>query len=455
MTRLRPRVGDRIMLRPAWIDLEGRGVAELAGEEVHVADLLPGEEAEVELRHVSRQMRRAFGERIGPPGERSADRTGRACPVEVPCGGCAWQHLAYPAQLAEKRRRVERALASVLPQPPPVEPVAPSPVAVGYRNKATYVIAPGSPDAVRLGAFAPRSHRWIDTSRCVVVAPAIQAVLPAAGAALAGTALAVYHEGTQSGVLRYLVARASRAGDVLLGVVTTSDAPRERLAAAARTLVAGSVRGVVWVPNDATSGAIMGSTAELLAGSMSIEEHIAGVPVEISIDTFVQIHLDQAEAIYRRLAEIAGAGPGMRAIDLYCGVGAIALALAARGAHVVGVERNPAAVAAARAAAVRAGLAELTRFEAAPAEEADLLSTRAPADLLVVNPPRQGLAPALCQLLAAAGPPVLAYVSCGPESLARDLAVLAAAAYRIERIEPFDLMPGTGHVECLVMLMRH
>jgi 23S rRNA (uracil1939-C5)-methyltransferase len=424
---------ERLELTATDLDLEGRGVARVDDLEIHVDGLLPGEEGVVVLEHVSRQSRRAFGS--GEPRVRSPDRVEPPCPGR--CGG-AWQHLAYAAQLEHKRRRIQLALGEI-----PVAPVVPAPALTGYRNKATFVIGEGC----ALGAYAPRSHAWADTARCRVVHPAFAPVVATAPAALARSGLAVYREADRTGQLRYLILRASRAGQVLAGIATTSDAPRQALeAAAAELLATDGVAGVLWLPNDATSGAILGAGAQLLAGVATIAEEIAGIHFEVAIDTFLQINLTQAEAMYRRLAELVSP---VAAIDLYCGIGPIALVLARRGARVLGIERNPAAVAAARAAAAANQIA--ARFEGASAGALPRLVDDHPVDLVVLNPPRQGLAPEVRRELAAAGPPLLAYVSCGPDSLGRDLAELP---YRVERVEPFDLMPGTGHVETLVMARR-
>jgi len=434
--RPRPKVGDRLSVTPGRLDLEGRGVADLDGEEIHVAGLLPGEAGSALVEHVSRQKRRTYALLAGPPALPSPDRSERICPAL--CGGCAWQHLAYGAQLVEKRRRVEDALGL------PVPAVVPAPAIAGYRNKATYVIARRD-GRVLLGAWAPRSHAWIDTSGCRVVHPAITAGADAAAAALDDSGLPVYDEATRTGQLRYLVARASRDGRVLLGIVTTSEAPRDALERVAAALLP-VAHGVVWLPNDTTTGAILGADSHPLAGEPRIEESIDGIRFEVAIDTFLQVNLDAAEAMYRRLADHLEPLAGRTALDLYCGIGPIALTLARRGAHVVGIERNPAAIAEAQAAAARNRIA--ARFEVAAATIGD----RA-LDIAVVNPPRQGLTPEVRADLASAGPPILAYVSCGPDSLGRDLAELAGS-YRVDAIEPYDLMPGTGHVETLVIARR-
>jgi 23S rRNA (uracil1939-C5)-methyltransferase len=439
------RAGDRIELVATELDLDGLGVGPAGDIEVHAADLLPGERGEVTISHVSKHVPRAWGtaRRLAE----SAERVEPACPAFSHCGGCAWQHLAYPAQLDHKRRRVERTLAGLTVD---VAPVEPSDRQLGYRNKATYVIAPAA-TGLALGAYAPRSHTWVDTAGCRVVMPAIDRAAAAVRAALERTGLDVHDERRRTGDLRYAVLRASRAGQVLIGLVTTSATPAKPLENAAESLAAEpGVAGVVWIPNDATSGAILAPGARVLAGSDAIEETIGGVAIDVAIDTFLQIHLDQAERLYARLADRVGADRTTRAIDLYCGVGAIGFALAQRGAHVLGLERNPAAVEAAGRAATRAGLEDRARFEAAPAAELPRLLAREPVDLIVVNPPRQGLDADVRAALAARPPALLAYVSCGPESLGRDLTELASAGLRVESVEPFDLMPGTGHVETLV-----
>ncbi|HKE15625.1 MAG TPA: 23S rRNA (uracil(1939)-C(5))-methyltransferase RlmD [Kofleriaceae bacterium] len=449
------RPGDRIELLATDLDLEGLGVGRAGDIDVHAVDLLPGERAEVAIDHVSRHAPRAWaaaGRRLGPP---APERVTPPCPAFPRCGGCAWQHLDGAAQLEHKRRRVERALGTLSPAPA-VAPVVPSPNQLGYRNKASYVVS-GAGGHPALGAYAARSHAWVDTAGCRVVMPVVDRTAAAVRAALSGGELAVYDESLRAGHLRYAVVRASRAGQVLVGLVATSAAPRPALERAAAAVMAEpGVAGVVWVANDATSGTIIPPDAAIrvLAGAPSIGETLAGVAVDVGIDSFLQIHLDQAEALYARLADLVGAGPTTRAIDLYCGLGAIAFTLAVRGARALGLERNPSAARAAGRAAERAGLAERARFTAAPAAELPRLLGREPVDLIVVNPPRQGLDPVVRRELAAHPPPLLAYVSCGPESLARDLAELARGGLEVDAVEPFDLMPGTGHVETLVIARR-
>ncbi|HEX7842246.1 MAG TPA: methyltransferase, partial [Kofleriaceae bacterium] len=159
----------------------------------------------------------------------------------------------------------------------------------------------------------------------------------------------------------------------------------------------------------------------------------------------------QAAAMYARVAELAEARPGMQAVDLFAGLGGIGLTLAHAGAAVIAVEIDREAVAQLRRAAQRASL-PLTAIAGDVGDIRGQLGAR--PDVVVVNPPRKGLSESTRDLLVALAPPTLIYVSCGPESLGRDLAALAAHGWTPDTIEPFDLMPGTAQVETLVRLRR-
>ena len=440
------------------LDEAGAGVGHVAdGDavlELHVGDLLPGERAEVEVEHRSPHRPLAWGRvtsRIGAP---SADRVEPACPGWGACGGCAWQHLAYPAQRLEKRRRLARALAevpSLLGGRVAIAPVEPAPAELGYRNKGKYVAAAAGGRLV-LGAYAPRSHRVIDTAACRVVAPVIAEVAAHTRQACEAAAVIAYDEATRAGELRYVIVRAGEDGGALVVLVVTSAARPARLAAAAEAIAAHpSVRGVVAMSNDRDDAAIVTGDVTVLAGTGALIERVAGCPVEVGPGEFLQVNRDQARAIYGRVADLALDGqPAARAIDLYAGLGGIALTLARRGATVDAVEIDPGATAALVRAAAAGGLADRVRVHTG---DASLVASLPAPDVVVVNPPRKGLSAETRAALVALAPPRIVYVSCGPDSLGRDLAALAAW-YRPDAIDPFDLMPGTSQVETVVRLVR-
>jgi 23S rRNA (uracil1939-C5)-methyltransferase len=435
------------------LDEAGHGVGLVDGNVLHVADLLPGERAEVLIDHLSPHKQEAWAHvtrRLGSP---STDRVAPACPAFGLCGGCVWQHLAYPAQLAAKHRRVAAALAEVPGiADVTIAEVRPSPAVTGYRNKGKYV-AGRSGDHVVLGAYAPRTHRVVDTLGCRVVEPIIDEVATWVRGAADAAGLVPYDERARTGELRYVIVREA-AGDVLVALVVAPQTARGKLEPVASALANHpAVRGLVAIENDRRDGAIVpsGASAQVLLGHGHIVEQVAGVSVEVGAGEFLQVNREQATAMYQRVTELSEVEAGTPAVDLFAGSGGIGLHLARRGASVVAVEIDRDAVGALRRAARDANL-PLTAIAGDAADVRGQLTTH--PQVVVVNPPRKGLSDGARALLAEWGPPTIIYVSCGPESLARDLVMLATRGYAPDVIEPFDLMPGTPQVETIVRLRR-
>jgi 23S rRNA (uracil1939-C5)-methyltransferase len=433
------------------LDDTGAGIGTADGLRVHVVDLLPGERAEIVVDHASPHRPEAWGRIVKRLGAPSPDRVAPACPAFGRCGGCTWQHLAYPAQLAAKRARVASALASV-PDLPAIADVRPSPAELGYRNKGKYVAGTTGAGELVIGAYAPRSHHVVDTLGCRVVAPIIDEVASWVRGAAMRAQLVAYDESKRTGDLRYAILRES-GGDVMIVLVVSSFAPRAKLESLANAMSKHTaVRGIVAITNDRRDGAIVpsGSAARVLLGHGHFIETFAGVPVEVGAAEFLQVNRAQAAAMYARVAELAQ--PAQTAVDLFAGLGGIGLHLARAGTRVVAVEVDRDAVAQLRRAADHAKLPLVALAGDAGAlapNVREALGDR--PDVAIVNPPRKGLAGAL-PLVVELAAPKLVYVSCGPESLGRDLVELAAAGYRVRAIEPFDLMPGTGQVETVVLL---
>ena len=472
--------GQRCEVIASELDDAGCGIGTAGGLRVHVVDLLPGERAEVAIDHTSPHRREAWGRVVRRVGGESADRVVPACPAFGRCGGCTWQHLAYPAQLVAKRQRVATALGElpvVRDGLVAVAPVRPSPSELGYRNKGKYVAAAprgisgraasqpreAADTHVVLGAYAPRTHDVVDTLGCKVVAPIIDEVASWVRGAAERAQLVAYDERTRSGELRYVIVREA-SGDVMVALVVAPGTPRNKLERVANALSRHpAVRGLVAIQNDRRDGAIVptGSSAQVLLGHGHLVEQLAGVPVAIGAAEFLQVNRAQATAMYARVAELAldaldGApASGKLAIDLFAGLGGIGLHLARAGMRVIAIEIDSEAVAQLRRAAERASL-PLTAIAADASQLADDVRVRidtAPA-VVVVNPPRKGLAETTRAMLVDLAPPTIVYVSCGPESLGRDLLALSAHGWVPDAIEPFDLMPGTAQVETVVRLRR-
>ncbi|MBV9233697.1 MAG: 23S rRNA (uracil(1939)-C(5))-methyltransferase RlmD [Candidatus Eremiobacteraeota bacterium] len=421
----------------------GQGVGRLDGLVVFCFGPLPGERARVRISEV--KPRYAVARLLRLIAE-SPDRAVAFCPVFGSCGGCQLQHLNYPAQLAWKRNVVRQALArigsaddvEVAPAIGMAEPRA-------YRNKMALVVDRATKPPA-LGFYRQRSHAVVAIDRCPVVAPGLDDLLQRLDRARGTPAVeAMLSES------RHLVARSSAAGGEI--VLTITSDRRSGAASAAAAQLLRDVPGLRGVENSFElpgANAILGRKRQRLAGSVEIDEVIAGIRYRIAAGSFFQINTE----IVSRIFEILGprlARPA-RVVDLYCGVGTFSLFFARHGWSVVGIEEDSRAVAQARANARLNGLERYVRFETGRVEHAVASARVAPAlrdaSVVFLDPPRKGSDEATLGAIAHAKPQIW-YLSCDAATLARDSKFLVAKGYRITAVQPFDMFPQTGHVESL------
>jgi 23S rRNA (uracil1939-C5)-methyltransferase len=385
------------------------------------------------------------------------------------CGGCPIIALPYAEQLAMKRGRVVQSVARYAAlELVYTEPVAPAQPLIGYRTRAKLIVAPGA----KIGLFAKGGgHQVVDIPRCRVLAPVLARVAGVLRAAIATAeaydgALAPY-DVTGRGALRAVDLREVCDGGatrVLVSLVVQRGrvAGTEALERTARELMQAvpEIAGVAVNFHDGEAPQILGSETQLLAGVASAGDRVGASLHLATFGSFVQAHRGQAARVHTALAEAIGVtreratGRTPRVLDLYGGSGAIALGLAAAGASVHLVESFAPAVAQARAAAQTQGLdVEAECADVAGALRA-LVERRARFDAAVVNPPRRGTSPVAREWLARLEPAVVAYVSCDPETLARDLDHLARLGYSAASLRPLDMIPLTDEVETVAVLRR-
>jgi 23S rRNA (uracil1939-C5)-methyltransferase len=397
---------------------------------VHVPFVLPGET--VRVTHLKRRGGRWHG-RLAEVLAPSAARRDPPCPLFARCGGCTLMAMAPEAQREHKRARVARAVAGAA-EPgegaPPVHlVVVPDAPDLGYRRRARLTFrrtAQGTP----LGYRAHRSHHIVDVDVCAVLAP------PLAGALVdVREALAPCLEG--DGTLRLHLGAGGRAA---LALGSESTQPPAVYAATEALVERGALAGATLRVGGATATAHWGDPREHLMGW-------DGEPLVAPPEGFSQANDSVSRAIaghVRTLAEPEGA----RVLELYAGHGNLTVALAP-GAHAItAVERDVDAAQACRDNLAHRGTpARVVCADAAEAPRAG------PVDVVVLDPPREGAAPALPAVLALR-PARVVYVSCDPESLGRDLRALAGHGYVVDRAAAFDMFPHTAHVEAVVRLRR-
>jgi 23S rRNA (uracil1939-C5)-methyltransferase len=445
--------GETLSLACDDLDDEGAGTALHGGARVHVAAALPGERVLATVTHVSSHRPEAWA-RLDSIEEPSPARRAPACAAYGSCGGCVLQHFDVTAQLAWKAARVRRALAAhpALRDVPAGETI-PSPRALGYRNRSKLVAAARGGRVV-LGAFAPRSHDVIDLAGCRVSEAPLEELTAALRVLLADGGVTPYDERTFTGDLRHVVLRANDAGQVLV-VFVVARPETAGIAALARRLRAEhpNVIGVVENVNRTRGNVIYGDEERPLEGAATIEERVGGVRLRLSAGAFFQANRDVAALAYAAIARAVAVRPGERVVDAYCGVGGIALTLAhgAPVADILGIEEHAGAIADAAAGAELNGISG-ARFVAG--DVAVRLREVPRADVVVLNPPRKGCGPAVVAEVVRLQPRAIAYLSCDPDTLARDLAALAERGYRTLSVTPFDMLPHTPHVEALAVLER-
>ena len=454
------RPGERLAL--ACTDLDDQGAGVTAPPRVHVAGALPGERVVATVAHVSSHTSEAWAD-LSSVETASPDRRPPACRAFGACGGCVLQHLAYAAQLDWKWSRVVRALAAEATFAPAglrVDACVASPRPLGYRNKSKLVAGRVAGKLV-LGAYAPRSHDIVDLAGCRIAEPPLDETATALRAIFDQAGVEPYDETTATGDLRYIVLRANADGQVLAVWVVARQLQGGDALARAFCAARPEVLGVVEHQNPAPGNSIFsvddaGAGGErLLAGTDLFGDRMdiggRALRLRVSPSAFFQANREVAALAYAAIAQGLAVRAAERVVDAYSGIGAIALTLAHDAGEVIGIESHAGAVDDATASAALNAIAN-ARFIAGDAAEA--LATIDRADVVVLNPPRKGCATAVLTEVVRLAPRAIGYLSCDPETLARDLGWFAGRGYRPRTITPFDMLPHTPHVEVLALLAR-
>lgn len=431
------------------VDDRGRGLATLGRRTLRVANALVGETLEVRLVHVGRHI--AVG-RIDRVAAASPDRVDDRCPHGTECPGCGLRTTSPSRRRAFLRERLVAALSKAGIDENLIEPTVAAPNADGWRWKA-FLTARRTKRGLFLGLYEENTHHLLGIQGCPVHAPSVEKALGGARRALKEMNPPAYDERSGQGWLRYVSVRASASrGDAVVTLIATDDR-FEGAAALAQAIqtFAPHVTGVVLNVHAERGNAPLGSAFVPLLGVPHLEEASGPFELRVSPGSFFQVNPEVGSLIHDRVAAAARTAPPGGALDLYGGVGSTALRLAADGRTVTLIESAGPAAEDAQENARRHGAGRVTVLAG---KVEDLLAAALESRPVVValNPPRSGLHAAALAALTARRVGLLAYTSCDPASLARDVAGLTAAGYRLQSVTPFELMPQTPHVEALALL---
>ena len=432
---------------------DGNGIAKIDGMVVFVPYTAVGDKLKIRIVKVQKNYSFGIIEEILEP---SPDRVDDHCPVYKKCGGCAFRHISYEAELRHKAEFVQSNLRRLGGLDPVMLPITPSPLVQGYRNKAQYPIREYD-GKIEAGFFAKRSHRVISCASCDLQPAFFEQILEYTKQFLEEYHISAYDEQTGKGKVRHLYIRYGEvSGEVMVCLVVNS----ERLPHAAEYVegllkVCPQVVSVVLNINREQNNVILGQKCITLYGKDTIEDTLCDVRFELSPLSFYQVNRQAAEKLYRLAAEMAQFEGNELLIDLYCGAGTIGLSMASKVRELIGVEIVPDAVENAKENAKRCGV-ENARFICADAKEAaaQLAAENLHPDVIVVDPPRKGCDLEVLQAIAAMAPKRLVMISCNSASLARDCKELEALGYHLEKAAPVDLFPRTTHVETVCLLSK-
>ena len=435
----------------------GCGVGKLDGMVFFVKGAVSGDRVEAKIIKVNKSYCVGRLERVTVP---SPHRTEAVfCRAPEACGGCVYRHVAYAHELEAKGQYVKNAFRKAGLPDVEVEPVRTTGCESAYRNKAQYPfgVAGGK---VAVGFFAGKTHKVIPCTECALQPEIFGDICRFVCDFADEHGWSVYDETTGRGLLRHLYIREGKnSGEIMVCLVVNGDSlPDEDVFAKAVTSRFDRIRSLMLNSNQKNTNVVLGRQYRTLHGKDGIEDVLCGKTFRITPASFYQVNHDGAELLYNIAAERADLGDGETLLDLYCGIGTIGISMATPDTRLVGIEIVPSAVECAKDNARRNGLSR-AEFYCGDAGNVSALVDDALAkcgDLdrttVIVDPPRKGLDEALVRYLAQKQMKKIVYVSCDPDTLARDCALFRTLGYEIGKVTPVDMFPKTGHVESVVCL---
>lgn len=450
---------DLVNLKITDLTNLGFGVGREDGIVVFVSGTVPEDEVEVKI--IKSASSYAVG-RVEKFIKKSPMRVGDRCD-NTACTSCAYKCISYKHELDIKKRSVEEAFVKAGLSNLEVADVTPSPKATGYRNKAQYPVAKAKDGEYVIGFYAPKSHRVTEARRCPLASAIFGEILDTVSAFFKKHELSVYNEETGKGLLRHVYLRRGEvSGEILLTLVVNGTAlPHSEELVADITARFTDVVGILLNVNTKSTNVILGDEYITLFGRDYIFDTLGGVRLKITAPSFYQVNRAAADLLYAKATELAAPTENDVLLDLYCGAGSIGLSMANAAKEVIGIEIVESAVECAKFNAETNGITN-AEFYTGDAKDTEKLLERAETsrgakilpDIIVLDPPRAGCDERLVHYVARLSPRRVVYVSCNPETLARDAAIFKALGYETTEVFPFDLFPCTGHVESVVCLTR-
>ncbi len=457
---------DLIRVKITDVNNLGSGVAHLedagshTGQTVFVRGGVTGDELEVRIIKVTKGYLVARIEQILLPSPHRENED--ACDAAISCGGCVYRNMSYAHELELKRGYVQNAFRKVGLSGVQVEPTRSIGTIIGYRNKAQYPLKRNKNGKTEAGFYATASHRVVSAEHCALQPPVFSEIIRFFCDFCDRYDISIYDEESGRGLLRHIYLRIGvKTGEIMVcPVVNGKGLPHEADLTAEIMERFPQIQCLILNFNRENTNVVLGSSYRLLAGRPYIEDELCGCVLKIAPEAFYQVNHDACELLYGLAKERAGLTGKELLLDLYCGIGSIGLSMARDAGEVLGMEIVEGAAKCAEENAKRNGIANAAFFCGDAADPQGLLKKAAEqrGDLseavCVIDPPRKGTTPELIRGIAEFNIPRVVYVSCNPDTLARDCVEFQKHGYKIGEVTPVDLFPRTGHVETVCLLSK-
>ena len=441
---------DIVRLEIESITGEGSGVGRYDGMVVFVPFTAVGDLIDVRIVKAGKSYCYGRTEKIITP---SPDRVSPDCKVFGKCGGCAFRHISYEAELRAKEDIIKSAFTRIGGLEPEFLPIIPGSSRCGYRNKAQYPVGKDRDGNTVSGFYAARSHRIVPCDRCMLEPDVFGDIRRFVLEQASELKISAYNEEQHNGVLRHICIRKGHySGEICVVLVVRRNVPELKKLAGAVMQEFPAVKGVSANINKDVTNVIFGDRDILLCGDTDIEDTMLGKTFVISPRSFYQVNTPMAERLYSEAAKL-GKPEGKTLIDLYCGIGTVGITISDSAEKLIGCEIIPEAVENARENARLNNIPNAEFICGDAAKVSEKLAERGLApDIIVTDPPRKGCDERTLLSVIKMAPSKIVMISCNPATAARDCAFLEAHGYKAVKVKAVDMFPRTGHVECVVLL---
>ena len=375
------------------------------------------------------------------------------CPYYKKCGGCQMQNLTYERQLEWKNNFVKKLISPFAP----VKPIIGMENPYNYRNKVQAAFGMDRRGNIISGVYQSSSHRIVSVDSCMIEDKKADEIIVTIRKLLKSFKISPYNEDNGYGTLRHvLVKRGFKSGEIMVVLVTSNPIfPSRNNFVKALLKEHPDITTVIQNINPYQTSLVLGETEKVLYGPGKITDELCGCNFRISAKSFYQINPVQTEILYGKAIEFANLSGNETVIDAYCGIGTIGLIASKKAKNVIGVELNRDAVKDAIANA-KLNNAKNIRFFTADASDfmVDMAQSGEKADVVFMDPPRAGSDERFISALDTLKPKKIVYISCNPETLARDLKSITQKGYKAITAQPVDMFPHTHHIEVVCELRR-